>query len=127
VILVYAPEGSDEQRWDLAETKVTFAEAKAAEKAGGIAWVKLEEELTNGNVAALQAALWVLRKRTEPALRFADLEDLPIGSVRTEYSDDEKAFFRAAVEADSDMTDAEKAATLQIMGIADAEPAPKGK
>lgn len=126
MILVYTPDEGEEQRWDLAEVKVTFAEAKAAEKAGGVAWRKLEQALTDGNVEALQAAVWVLRKRDEPTLRFADLENLPIDSTRTEYSDDEKAFLRASVEADTSMSDAEKEATLLVMGISAEDPTPKG-
>lgn len=126
MILVYKPDTGDEKRWDLAEVKVTFAEAKAAEHAGNFTWRKLEQELTDGNVEALQAAVWVLRKRDEPTLRFADLESLPIDSVRTEYSADEKAFLKASVEADPDMTDAEKEAALVVLGLSD-ESAPKGE
>lgn len=124
MILVYTPDTGDEKRWDLAEVKVTFAEAKAAERAGNFTWRKLEQELTDGNVEALQAAVWVLRKRDEPTLRFADLESLPIDAIRTEYSADEKAFLKASVEADPDMTDSEKEAALAVLGLTD-EPSPK--
>lgn len=124
MILVYKPENADVQRWDLAEVKVTFAEAKAAEKAGGFTWRKLQEELTEGNTAALQAAVWVLRKRDEPTLRYSDLESLPVDSISTEYSADEKAFLRASVEADENISEAEREVMYQVLGIAD-EPAPK--
>jgi hypothetical protein len=131
VILVYTPAEGDEKRWDLSEVKVTFAEAKAAEKAGGFSWRELDTELNEGNVSALQAALWVLRKRDETNLRFADLEDLPVDAAHTEYSDDEREFMRAHIEGNADMSREEKDAALTLLGFDPSKPAkkaaPKGK
>lgn len=131
MILVYTPESGDEKRWDLAEVKVTFAEAKAAEKAGGFSWRELDTELNEGNVSALQAALWVLRKREETTLRFADLENLPVDAAHTEYSDNEREFMRAHIEANSEMSPDEKDAALTLLGFDTSKPAkkaaPKGK
>lgn len=125
MILVYKPDTGDEKRWDLAEVRATFAEAKAAENAGGFAWRDVDSELSDGNVAALQSVLWILRRRDEPTLRFADLESLPMESAHAEYSDDEREFMRKHIEANEDMTREEKDAALTLLGFDPAKPARK--
>lgn len=122
MILTYRPEGADEQRWDLTQTRATFAEAKAAEKAGGFQWVNLEQELAEGNLGALQAALWVFRKRAEPTLTFADLDDLPLGSVDVDFGVDERAFMRAQIAGNESLSDEAKAAALRMLGYGDEDP-----
>lgn len=129
MILVYKPAEGDEKRWDLDDTKVTFAEAKAAEHAGGFRWSERTGELTQGNTAALQAILWILRKRDEPTLRFADLEDLDVDSVATEHSDVEKSVLRSIIEQNDELSAEEKSVALTVLGYdseAD-EPAPKAR
>lgn len=123
MIIIYRPENGDEQRWDLADIKATFAEGRAAEKAGGFKWVQLEQELAEGNIDALQAAVWVLRKRSEPTLTFRDLDDLPIGSVDVEFAPAEKALMRAQLENDPTMSDEARQLALEMLGADDA-PAP---
>lgn len=119
MILVYRPDEGDVQQWDLADTKFTFAEAKAAEKAGHFQWVRLDQELSDGNIEVLQALTWVLRKRSEPALTLQDLDELSMDSVSVEYGSAEKAFMRAQVDSDASLNDEEKAAALLILGITD--------
>lgn len=119
MILVYAPADGEEKSWDLDTAKVNFAEAKAAEKAGGFSWNEVAQELKDGHLGATQATLWVLRKRDEPNLRFADLEDLGVNEVRVEYGPAEKAFLRASVENNAELSDEEKAATLALLGVTD--------
>lgn len=130
MIVVYKPEGEAEQSWDLDEVKPTFAEAKAAERAGAFAWQQMRAELDDGNLNALQAVVWVLRKRGEPTLKFEDLDDLPLGSVETRYSDVEKDFMRDHIKADKNLTADEKKATLALLGVeekAPAKPRSRGK
>lgn len=130
MILVYRPTEGDEKRWDLDDTKVTFAEAKAAEHAGGFRWAERTGELTQGNVSALQAILWILRKREEPTLRFADLEDLDVDSVDTEYGAAEKSFMRGFIENNAELTAEDKAAAIAALGFTAeeaAESAPKAR
>jgi uncharacterized linocin/CFP29 family protein len=120
VIIIYQPEDGDEQRWDLDGIKATFAEGRAAEKAGNFKWVQLQEELAEGNIDALQAAVWVLRKRTEPTLKFSELDDLPIGSVDVEFAPVEKAAMRAQLENDPTMSEEARQMALQMLGAGDA-------
>lgn len=125
MIVVYKPDNADEVCWDLDEVKPTFAEAKAAEHAGGFAWQQLRAEIDEGNLSALQAVVWVLRKRAEPTLKFDDLDDLPLGSVETRYSEVEKEFMRDHIKADKSLSADERKATLALLGIEEKPPAAK--
>lgn len=122
MIIIYRPDDGEEQRWDLEDIKVTFAEARAAERVGGFKWVQVQEELAQGSINALQAAVWVLRKRTEPTLAHSDLDDLPVGSVDVQFAPAEKAIMRAQIEGDPTLSDDAKRMALEMMGVAD-EPA----
>ncbi|KAF4408654.1 hypothetical protein [Streptomyces lycii] len=119
MILVYKPETGEAQRWDLDNVKATFAEAKAAEAVANFSWVRLGQELGEGNLAVLQAALWILRKREEPTLKFADLEDLPLGAVAVEHSPAEKQFMREHILTDPSLSEPERAATLKMLELED--------
>lgn len=130
---MYRPDEGDEQTWDLADVKVTFAEAKAFEKAAGVKWAELQGEITEGNVGVLQAVLWMLRKRTEPQLTLRDLDDLPMDAAGWRYGAAERKFMRTVIEGDEDLDDEAKKAALALLDSTDeegepadeAEPGPK--
>lgn len=121
MILVYRPADGEEQSWDLDTARVTMAEAKAAEKAGEFSWSDVAQELKAGHLGAVQATLWVLRKRDDATLKFTDLDDLAVDDVRVQYGPAEKAFLRASVANNDDLSDEEKTATLALLGVTEAE------
>ncbi|MGW6295173.1 hypothetical protein [Streptomyces sp. NPDC055058] len=123
MIIIYRPEDGEEQHWDLADVKATFAEARAAERAGGFKWAQVQEELAQGNIDALQAAVWVLRKRSEPTLLFSDLDDLPVDAIDVDFAPAEKAIMRAQLEGDPTMSEEARQMALEMLGAADTEPA----
>ena len=66
--------------------RMTFAEARAVEKVTGLS---IAEVARGGSLAGLQALLWVTLKRDDPTLRFADLDDRPIGDFTVDVTKDE--------------------------------------
>ena len=68
-------------------SKILNVEAIAAQKVTGLGWAEWLDALGKGDMTALTALVWVLRKRTEPELRFTDVS-FPIGDV--EYEDDDE-------------------------------------
>lgn len=63
-------------KYGLDEEKLTFAEARAVERACGMTFDKLRDQ---GGVTAMQAMVWVAMKREQPTLRFTDLDDMEFG------------------------------------------------
>jgi hypothetical protein len=53
--------------------KILNAEAIAIEKATRITWNQFLVGMVNGHAESLTAALWIMRKRKDPKLKFADV------------------------------------------------------
>lgn len=60
-------------------TAMTFVEASAACKAAKITMKDLGDPLSTPD--AFQASVWVSMKRRKPELKYADLNDVPIGEI----------------------------------------------
>lgn len=74
--ITYAPDGGDPQQFEFDPENPLNLEAEAVENVGGEAWEDwglFLLRLGNGNARARRALLWVLLRRTNPQLRFADL------------------------------------------------------
>lgn len=67
-------------KYDYDQNRLTFAEARAIEKATGRTMADITE---NGapDTSTIQAMIWVAMKRTEPTLRFSDLDDMSMGDI----------------------------------------------
>jgi hypothetical protein len=89
-------------KYEFDEDKVTFAEARAVEKVTGRT---MAEVMRSGveDVTTMQAIIWVAMKRADPTLKFADLDDTPVGDVEF-IPEDEPA---PAAELDPPVLDAE--------------------
>lgn len=61
----------EEHRFDA--RKFLTAEAINAEKVTGMSWAQIMINAQMGSVTALSAVLWLLRKRKDPKLRYADV------------------------------------------------------
>jgi hypothetical protein len=74
--LVYNPEGAPSQEFDFDPDNPLNLEAEALENVGGEAWMDYGgflERIGSGNARARRALLWVMLRRTDPSLRFADV------------------------------------------------------
>lgn len=70
--------------WDWSD--VPFNEAAAMEAAFGGIFNDFRKAISAGSLTALQILVWTVLKRTNPALRLADVA-VPIGSVDTQIID----------------------------------------
>lgn len=74
-------------KYELDQDKITFAEAKAIQKAVGKSMGEIRDD--PGDIAATQAMVWVAMKRQDPTLKFLDLDDMAIGDVEFEDEDED--------------------------------------
>jgi hypothetical protein len=74
--LTYTPEDGDPQVFDFRVERLMSFEAEALEEAGGDQWETVHEwanKFDRGSMRAIRAALWIMLRRQQPALRFSDL------------------------------------------------------
>lgn len=85
----------DGTKYEFDENKVTFGEARALEKVTGQKFDDLTDALdppqrknpkgeleeATPDITALQAFIWVAMKRTDPTLKFSDLDDVAFGDI----------------------------------------------
>ncbi|MFJ3704865.1 MULTISPECIES: hypothetical protein [Streptomyces] len=72
MIVQYAPEGGDVERYDV--RKLLTSEAAAVGRALGMKWPEVKEALGEDDPEAMRAVAWVSRKRHDPHLRFPDFD-----------------------------------------------------
>lgn len=72
MIIVYTPDGGEEERYDT--RKLLTSEASIAAKAAGKTWPGIREGLNEDDPDAMRAVAWVMRKRTNPQLRIGDFD-----------------------------------------------------
>jgi hypothetical protein len=72
------------------ESRLTFAEGRALERVTGHPFTQLADHLISGDLTSLQAFIWVALKRTEPTLRFEDLDDRNVGDFEFETEAEEE-------------------------------------
>ncbi|MGW3024835.1 hypothetical protein [Streptomyces sp. NPDC001221] len=72
MIIQYTPEGASSQRLDAGRLRAS--EIQIIERTADGHWSDIKAAMTQGDVNALRVVAWVVKKRTEPALRFADFD-----------------------------------------------------
>lgn len=131
MIIVYRPEGGDEQRWNLNDEKLMAAEAEAVERVTRTEWGELQGKLAKGSMLAMRAFAWVLAKREQPTLRYSEFipaaDELDLDFDPTERAELRHEVNRAADAGEID--EGERAATLAALAdpedFQDAEAAPE--
>ena len=92
------------ETFDLVDSKLTFAEARAIEKYTGHTFQELTaNEAIRGSAASTQALIWVSMKRRRPEMKFSDLDDVAIDEI--EWSTDEEPEPDPTPGEDSTQTD----------------------
>jgi hypothetical protein len=87
--MVWTPPEGEPRTYDFALEDLMWAEVRAIQKVTGASGLMAIGELLEvADGAIIPALLWVMRKREEPTLTFAELDDLRIREVTLE--DDEK-------------------------------------
>jgi len=122
VRLIYAPEGGERQEWSFRPNELLSPEAEAMEDAGP--WGTFEEfgrRFMSGNLRARRAALWVMLRRADPALRLSDLV-VRVDELDVEYEPDEIDRLRTLIETNAFLTDDERAEALALLEQGEAPP-----
>lgn len=60
---------------------VMFAEARAIEKVTGSTFKETMDQLVAGSMEAVQAFVWIAFKRSDPGMKFSDLDNVPLTDV----------------------------------------------
>lgn len=119
MIIVYTPEGAEEERYDT--RKLLTSEASAAGRAVGMKWTGLRDALNEDDPEAMRAVAWVMRKRTNPPLRFGDFD--PAVDELTVKWDHREIHDRVAEAAKIDGADEEREMFHRILIRNAADPA----
>ncbi|WP_406420053.1 hypothetical protein [Streptomyces sp. NBC_00842] len=72
MIIVYTPEGGEPEQYDARSLKVS--EASIVSRTIDQKWGEVKAGLPDEDLDAMRAIVWVLKKRTQPALRFAEVD-----------------------------------------------------
>jgi hypothetical protein len=119
VRLIWTPEGGERREWEFTPRLLRTSEAEPLEAVGATIWEDLEtfEALfRKGNRRALRAALWVMRRRDEPRLEFADL-DLRADEVHFDpWGDDERTFIRERLLSGQEPSPAVREVWVEVLG-----------
>lgn len=81
--------------YDIDPANLTLGEAKRIESVTGKTFSQWGAELAAGSVGALQALIWTLMRRSDPELRFDQVDDIAFGEVVMEEPEPEKKPARA--------------------------------
>lgn len=108
MIIIYAPENGEEQHLDAG--KLRASEIQIVERTAACRWKEIKAELRNGEMNATRTVAWVIKKRTEPGLRFGDFDPWE-GELRVRLDAREvrayaEAFFETYSSNPDDLADA---------------------
>jgi hypothetical protein len=72
LIIEYAPEGAEPQRFDAGRLRAS--EIQVIERTTDGRWSDIREAMREGDINALRTVAWVVKKRTEPTLRYTEFD-----------------------------------------------------
>lgn len=96
MILIYSNDGGEPQRFDAGRLRAS--EIQVIERTADGRWAQIKEAAADGDINAMRVIAWVIKKRTESTLRFADFDPYE-GELVARLDDREvRAFAEAIVE-----------------------------
>ncbi|TXS30725.1 hypothetical protein EAO71_20230 [Streptomyces sp. ms191] len=72
MIVIHRPAEGDEERFDA--RKIKTSEAQIVSRTTDMSWAQVKAGLLDGDPEAMRAIAWVIKKRTEPTLRYGDFD-----------------------------------------------------
>jgi hypothetical protein len=72
VIVVYTPEGGEPEHFDASSLRVS--EAAIVQRTVDMKWQEILAGLEQDDLDAMRGIVWVIKKRTQPALRFGEFD-----------------------------------------------------
>ncbi|MFE7347526.1 hypothetical protein [Streptomyces fimicarius] len=123
MIIVYTPVGGEPERYDARSLKVS--EASIVQRTIDQKWGEVRQGLADEDPDAMRAIVWVLKKRSAPSLRFADV-DPGVDELVTRFDKQEIADrvenARRLRDVDPDVTGEQLAAALASLSAAADDP-----
>jgi hypothetical protein len=118
MIITYTPDEGSPEEYDFNPGKLMSPEAEAIESVGDYAWDSFETfgaMFFKGNVRARRAALWIMKKRKNPRLKFDEVS-FRANQVDVDYSPAERKLLLEAMLQDPDLDPEQKANITQELG-----------
>lgn len=72
MIVVYTPAGGEPEHYDASTLRVS--EASIVQRTVDMKWAEVQEGLERDDLDAMRGVVWVLKKRTQPSLRFGEFD-----------------------------------------------------
>jgi hypothetical protein len=72
MIVVYTPDGGEPQHYDASTLRVS--EASILQRTVDMKWQEILEGLERDDLDAMRGIVWIIKKRSDPALRFGDFD-----------------------------------------------------
>lgn len=123
MIIIYTPEGGEPEQYDARSLRVS--EASIVQRTIDMKWADIQQGLHDEDLDAMRGVVWVLKKRSQPSLRFGEF-DPGIDEMVTRMDKREiTAYVEAAfqmVDADPEVTREHVAQALREIPTAAADP-----
>lgn len=78
-----------DEAFEIDPDRILFAEGRAIEKVTGSTFAEVMQALGKGSLESIQALTWVAAKRSNPELKFTDLDAWDLGDVSFEELPDD--------------------------------------
>lgn len=114
MIVTYTPGEGERREWEYKSADLPSGEAEDIEDAVGITFDEWQAKLLQGGAKARRALLWVLLKRDNPSLKFADVS-FRLGELAVEFDREEKRQIRAELEKSKDLSEQARAQALRML------------
>ncbi|WP_455360024.1 hypothetical protein [Streptomyces sp. SYSU K21746] len=72
MIIVYSPEDGEPERFDA--RRIRTSEIQIIERTASRRWPEMLDAMGNGDVTAMRTVAWVVKKRSNPSLPYADFD-----------------------------------------------------
>ncbi|MGW1609408.1 hypothetical protein ACWCQZ_08420 [Streptomyces sp. NPDC002285] len=96
MIIKYQPEGGDLEEFDAGRLRAS--EIQIAERTADRPWVDIKLGMRDGEIGALRVVAWVIKRRSEPSLRFGDFDPFE-GELRARLDAEEvRSYAKGMVE-----------------------------
>lgn len=90
MIIVYTPAGGEPEHYDASTLKVS--EASIVQRTVDMKWQQILEGLSEDDLDAMRGIVWVIKKRSNPTLRFGEF-DPGVTEMTSRMTNDEVAAF----------------------------------
>ncbi|WP_327403822.1 hypothetical protein OG194_29575 [Streptomyces sp. NBC_01288] len=102
MIVIYTPKGGEPEQYDASSLRVS--EASIVQRTVDMKWQEILAGLGGDDLEAMRGVVWVIRKRSEPSLRWGDF-DPGVLEMTSRMDDDEieRWITNAVANADEDL------------------------